>query len=87
MYFNIDRPVATVMVGFALFALLAPALWHKWDVKNSRRRQTAYASFAAEFLDSIQGLATLKAFGQGKTRADKLEVEARDHGCDWVVSG
>ena len=34
--------------------------------------------FAAEFLDSIQGLATLKAFGQGKTRADKLEVEARD---------
>ena len=34
--------------------------------------------FAAEFLDSIQGLATLKAFGQGKARADKLEVEARD---------
>ena len=28
--------------------------------------------------NSIQGLATLKAFGQGKTRADKLEVEARD---------
>ena len=74
----VDLPVATVMLGFALFALLAPALWHKWDVKNSRRRQTAYASFAAEFLDSIQGLATLKAFGQGKTRADKLEVEARD---------
>ena len=74
----VDLPVATVMLGFALFALLAPALWHKWDVKNSQRRQTAYASFAAEFLDSIQGLATLKAFGQGKTRADKLEVEARD---------
>src|SRR4029453_6095904 len=74
----VDLPVATVMLGFALVALLAPALWHKWDVKNSRRRQTAYASFAAEFLDSIQGLATLKAFGQGKTRADKLEVEARD---------
>jgi ATP-binding cassette subfamily C protein CydCD len=74
----IDLPVALVMLGFALVALLAPALWHKWDVKNSQRRQTAYASFAAEFLDSIQGLATLKAFGQGKTRADKLEVEARD---------
>jgi ATP-binding cassette subfamily C protein CydCD len=74
----VDLPVALVMLGFALVALLAPALWHKWDVKNSRRRQTAYASFAAEFLDSIQGLATLKAFGQGKTRADRLEVEARD---------
>src|SRR5262249_60087211 len=74
----VDLPVALVMLGFALVALLAPALWHKWDVKNSQRRQTAYASFAAEFLDSIQGLATLKAFGQGKSRADKLEVEARD---------
>ncbi|MBV8192472.1 MAG: ABC transporter ATP-binding protein, partial [Alphaproteobacteria bacterium] len=74
----IDLPVALVMLAAALVALFAPALWHKWDVKNSRRRQTAYASFAAEFLDSIQGLATLKAFGQSKARADKLEVEARD---------
>jgi len=74
----IDLPVASVMLAAALVALLAPALWHKWDVRNSAYRQKSYASFAAEFLDSIQGLATLKAFGQGKTRADKLEVEARD---------
>ena len=74
----IDLPVATVMLGFALVALFAPALWHKYDVRNSQRRQKAYASFAAEFLDSIQGLATLKAFGQGKARADRLEVEAHD---------
>jgi ABC-type multidrug transport system fused ATPase/permease subunit len=74
----IDLPVALVMLGFALLALFAPALWHKWDVRNSHYRQKSYANFAAEFLDSIQGLATLKAFGQGKTRADKLEVEARD---------
>ena len=74
----IDLPVALVMLGFALVALFAPALWHKFDIRNSLFRQRSYASFAAEFLDSIQGLATLKAFGQGKARADKLEVEARD---------
>jgi len=74
----IDLPVALVMLGFALVALFAPALWHKFDVRNSQYRQRSYASFAAEFLDSIQGRATLKAFGQGKARADKLEVEARD---------
>jgi ABC-type multidrug transport system fused ATPase/permease subunit len=74
----IDLPVALVMLGFALLALFAPALWHKWDVRASIGRMNAYKSFAAEFLDSIQGLATLKAFGQGKARADKLEVEARD---------
>ncbi|MBS0522871.1 MAG: ABC transporter ATP-binding protein [Proteobacteria bacterium] len=74
----IDLPVALVMLGFALVALFAPGLWHKWDIRNSQYRQRSYASFAAEFLDSIQGLATLKAFGQGKARADRLEVEARD---------
>ncbi len=66
------------MLVFAVIALFAPALWHKRDVKNSQGRQKAYAAFAAEFLDSIQGLATLKAFGQSKARADKLEVEAHD---------
>src|SRR4029079_19016389 len=66
----IDLPVALVMLGFALVALFAPDMWHKFDVRNSQFRQRSYASFAAEFLDSIQGLATLKAFGQGKARAD-----------------
>jgi len=74
----IDLPVAAVMLGFALIALFAPALWHKRDVANSQGRQKAYAAFAAEFLDSIQGLATLKAFGQSKARTDRLEIEARD---------
>ena len=72
----IDLPVAAVMLAFALIALFAPALWHRYDTANSLGRQKAYAAFAAEFLDSIQGLATLKAFGQSKARADKLETEA-----------
>jgi len=72
----IDLPVAAVMLAFALVALFAPALWHRYDAANSLARQKAYAAFAAEFLDSVQGLATLKAFGQSKARADKLEVEA-----------
>jgi ATP-binding cassette subfamily C protein CydCD len=74
----IDLPVAAVMLVFALIALFAPALWHRYDSARSAERQEAYASFAAEFLDSIQGLATLKAFGQSKARGDKLEIEARD---------
>ena len=73
----IDLPVAATMAGFALLALFAPAIWHRLDVDKSMGRQKAYAAFAAEFLDSIQGLATLKAFGQSRARADKLEVEAR----------
>src|SRR5262249_9416064 len=74
----VDLPVAGVMLAFALLALFAPALWHRHDVANSLGRQRAYAAFAAEFLDSVQGLATLKAFGQSKARADKLEGQARE---------
>jgi ABC-type transport system involved in cytochrome bd biosynthesis fused ATPase/permease subunit len=74
----IDLPVACVMLVFALIALFAPALWHKFDVARSVDRQRAYATFAAEFLDSIQGLTTLKAFGQSKARGDHLEREAKD---------
>src|SRR4249920_3925211 len=48
----IDLPVAGVMLVFALIALFAPALWHRFDVARSLDRQRAYASFAAEFLDS-----------------------------------
>ncbi len=74
----IDLPVALVTLAFALLALFAPALWHKKDTQASLNRQRAYAAFAADFLDSIQGLATLKAFGQSGARADRLAERARE---------
>lgn len=74
----LDLPVAGVLLVFALIALFAPAIWHSHDERNSRNRQKAYAAFAAEFLDSIQGLPTLKAFGQSTRRADTLADKARD---------
>jgi len=85
----IDLPVAAVMLVFALIAVFAPSLWHSSNEKSARRRQQAYASFAAEFLDSLQGLATLKAFGQSKARGDILEVKAREvfRSTMWVLSG
>ncbi|MEQ8332603.1 ABC transporter ATP-binding protein [Nisaea sp.] len=85
----IDLPVALVMLAFALLAVFAPALWHSSNERSARRRQEAYSSFAAEFLDSLQGLATLKAFGQSKARGDTLEVKAREvfRSTMWVLSG
>jgi len=74
----IDLPVALVTLAFALLALFAPALWHKKDAQASLARQKAYAAFAADFLDSIQGLATLKAFGQSGVRAERLAERARE---------
>jgi len=84
----IDLPVAAVMLVFALVALFAPSLWHRLEARKAIDQQRAYASFASEFLDSIQGLATLKAFGQSKAKADALEVKATTlfRETMWVLS-
>ncbi|MCH2394942.1 thiol reductant ABC exporter subunit CydC [Oceanibaculum sp.] len=84
----LDLPVALIMLGFALLALFAPAAWHKLDTRKARDRQRAYSAFASELLDSIQGLATLKAFGQSRPRAELLAVKARDlfRSTMWVLA-
>src|SRR6266704_2103506 len=74
----IDLPVALVLLAAALATLLAPSLWHRKDSRESLSRQQAYAAFGAEFLDSIQGLTTLKAFGQSGARARMLGEKGRD---------
>ena len=58
--------------------LLAPALWHRWDSARSLARQRAYSAFGAEFLDALQGLGTLKAFGQSGARATLLAARSRE---------
>ena len=47
----LDPVLAAMLSGFALFTLVAPAAFHRWDRDASIARQTAYSSFAAEFLD------------------------------------
>ena len=74
----LDLPVALLLLAFALFTLVAPAAFTRWDRENSRRRQHAYAGFAAEFLDTLQGLATLKAFGQSGARGRRLAARAEE---------
>ncbi|GAB5468509.1 MAG: ABC transporter ATP-binding protein [Rhodospirillales bacterium] len=72
----LDLPVALVLLAFALIALLAPLAWHSYDQRKSEDRQVAYANFAADLLDSIQGLATLKAFGRSRERRARLAQRA-----------
>ena len=72
----LDLPVALVFLGFAFLALLAPAVFQTWDSRASLARSKDYRAYAAEFLDSVQGLATLKAFGQSGGRAKLLADKA-----------
>ncbi|HEX5529072.1 MAG TPA: ABC transporter ATP-binding protein [Methylomirabilota bacterium] len=69
----IDLPLAGVILAAAVATFLLPTLWHRWDSRHSLARSQAYKAYGAEFLDAIQGLRTLAAFGQSGSRARLLE--------------
>jgi ATP-binding cassette subfamily C protein CydCD len=84
----IDLPLAFVFLVAAIATFLMPTLWHRWDSRGSLARSKAYAAYGAEFLDAIQGLRTLAAFGQSQARARLLEERGRAlfHATMWLLS-
>src|SRR6201987_3730932 len=73
-----DVPVATVMLVFALVTLIAPGAFAQRERRSSHGRQGALKSFGSEFLDGVQGLPTLKAFGQSHAYGRRLAARARE---------
>jgi ATP-binding cassette subfamily C protein CydCD len=84
----LDFPVALILLVAAFVALAAPSAWHKFDTKRSLERQQAYAAFASDFLDGIQGLATLKSFGQSGSRTELLKKRSFElfRSTMWVLA-
>jgi ATP-binding cassette subfamily C protein CydCD len=72
-----DVPTAAVMLVAALATLALPMLIHTADKRAAIGRSAAFKAFGEEFLDGIQGLPTLKAFGQSGAFAAKLAERAR----------
>ncbi len=73
-----DVPVAAVMLAFALITLIAPTVFIHVERRSSQGRQQALKSFGSEFLDGVQGLPTLKAFGQSRAFGFRLAERARE---------
>ena len=83
-----DLPVATVMLVAALFTLILPMTVNRRSAQASRARQRAFKSFGEEFLDAVQGLPTLKAFGQSGSYGAMLGAKARalSDSTFWVLA-
>ena len=64
----LDLPTAVIFLVFALLTLVAPAAFHRLNSSASLGFRRAQVAMGADFLDSIQGLATLKSFGQSGAR-------------------
>jgi ATP-binding cassette subfamily C protein CydCD len=83
----LDVRTAAVFLVFALATLIAPAIFHRANRNSSMARRVAYANLGSDFLDSMQGLPTLKAFGQSKERGESLGERARQvyRSTMWVL--
>jgi len=83
-----DVPVAAVMLAGALATLVLPAVVHERSGRASRARQGAFKAFGEEFLDAVQGLPTLKAFGQSKAYGAMLAAKAQalSDSTFWVLA-
>src|SRR4029077_7334669 len=73
-----------VMLAFALVTLIAPSVFLHIERRSSHGRQRALNSFGSEFLDGVQGLPTLKAFGQSTAYGRRLADKAREL-CDSTL--
>ena len=72
-----DMPVAVLMLVAALATLAAPVAFFNLERRTSHGRHQALEAFASEFLDGVQGLPTLKAFGQSRSFGCRLAEKAR----------
>ncbi len=84
----LDVQTAAIFLVFALFTLISPALFHRMNRNSSMKRRRDYAGLGSDFLDSMQGLPTLKVFGQSTKRGEMLARRAKDvyQSTMWVLS-
>lgn len=73
----LDIQLGLIFLIFAAITLFIPNMLRNWNITQSRARRAAYGSLGADFLDSVQGLTVLKAFGQARHRGTVLADRAR----------
>jgi ATP-binding cassette, subfamily B, bacterial len=73
-----DFRTAMIFMVFAFLALIAPNLFRRLNEQTSMERYRAYSRLNADFLDSMQGLPTLKVFGQSGRRGRMLASQIRE---------
>lgn len=71
-----DIPVAAVISVAAVLALILPVVLKRIGEESTMRRVRSFKAFGADFLDAVQGLPTLKSFGQGPAFGERLARKA-----------
>ncbi|MXZ03347.1 MAG: ABC transporter ATP-binding protein [Chloroflexi bacterium] len=68
----LDPIIGAVVLAFALAVPLVPRIWDRALGEYGRGHWAAYSSLHAQFLDSMQGMVTLKALNASERRGQEL---------------
>ena len=82
---SIDPLVGVVVLISALCVALAPATLYRIMGRRLGFWRESYRPLAAEYLDNMQGMSTLKAFGASKARGRALAAKA-DEVCAGAIA-
>ncbi len=84
----LDVQIGLIFLVFALLTLVVPALFHRLNRRHSLAFRRDQAALGSDFLDAIQGLPLLKAFGQSRQRGLLLAERARQlyRSTMWVLA-
>jgi ATP-binding cassette subfamily C protein CydCD len=74
----LDLITGLIFLVFAIFTLVVPAFFHALNKQSALSRRDSYAALGNDFVDGVQGLPTLKAFGQSRAHGDLLADRARN---------
>ncbi|NIA11296.1 MAG: ATP-binding cassette domain-containing protein, partial [Nitrospiraceae bacterium] len=74
----LDWQLALVLAVFFIAALTVPQWFNPSARRQRRRHWAAIAELNSYFIDSLQGLVTLKAFNHGKQRGEEITKRAVD---------
>ena len=74
----LDLTTGLIFLVFAIFTLVVPAFFHSLNRASAMSRRDSYAALGNDFVDGVQGLPTLKAFGQSRAHGDLLAERARN---------
>ena len=79
-----DGWLALLLALIAAATVALPPLWSRPLAEQGDKRMSAYIGLGAEFLDTLQGLVTLKAFGAAGRRRAQLAATSGQLTARWI---
>ncbi|MGI5287790.1 ABC transporter ATP-binding protein/permease [Nonomuraea polychroma] len=75
---TVNAAAAAVLAAAVAGVLIIPRFWDATLLRRGRRRWSAFAQLASDYLEAMQGMATLRAFGAVGTLGTRLAGRAHD---------